>query len=303
VFFTSLLWKSIGGQKILFLGSSPAMREITAQLEERPELGLSPIGYLGDEESVSGNPPRLGSIRDLDEVLAEQQPARISIGAETERLEHLPVERLMELRLAGIQIEEVSVTYEMIFRRVSTRDLPPVQLIFSNDLRPRAGSVALQTGYSVLLALIGIMITSPLMAVLAFVTKIDRQRCAGLNRAPFDLLRFRCSRQSWLHKMRLDKLPQLINVVRGEMSIVGPRPERLEYISVLEEEIPYYRQRLSVKPGMTGWAQINESEEPRAEDSIAKLEFDRYYIKHLSMALDLYIMLNAFRSTVGLGPR
>jgi lipopolysaccharide/colanic/teichoic acid biosynthesis glycosyltransferase len=126
---------------------------------------------------------------------------------------------------------------------------------------------------------------------------MERERCAGLNGVPFTLLKF-SSRGSWMRRLRLDQLPQLFNVVRGDLAIVGPRPERPEFAAGLEDKIPYYRQRLCVKPGITGWAQINEKEGSDAEDTIQKLEFDRYYIKNLSLALDTYIIFHALKTTL-----
>jgi lipopolysaccharide/colanic/teichoic acid biosynthesis glycosyltransferase len=303
IFLTTELWKSLGGRKLLFLGSSPAMREIVARLAECPELGLAPIGYLDNGQSspeFSGI-PRLGSIADLDAVIAERHPARIVVGME--RTLGLPVERLLELRLAGLQIEEAADTYEIVFGRVSTRDLPPSQLIFSDEMSPRTTSLTLQSVYSVLLASIALVAALPVMAIVALIVKfispgpvIYRQQCAGLNGAPFAVFKFRSMR--WLRRLRLDELPELFNVLRGEMALVGPRPERPEFASVLEEKIPYYRQRLSVKPGITGWAQINQSESGTIEDTIAKLEYDRYYIKNLSISLDAYIIFHTLKVTL-----
>jgi lipopolysaccharide/colanic/teichoic acid biosynthesis glycosyltransferase len=228
----------------------------------------------------------------------------VVVGLDPLAPESLPVERLLELRLGGLEIEEASATYEMVFRRVSTRDLPPSQLIFSNEMSPRAASVTLQSAYSLVLGLVALVAMLPVMAMVALILKltshgpvIHRERCAGLNGTLFSVLKFR-STGKWLRRLRLDELPQLFNVVRGEMAIVGPRPERPEFAAVLEEKIPYYRQRLCVKPGITGWAQINEKDGGAVEDTIQKLEFDRYYIKNLSPALDAYIMFHALKTTL-----
>lgn len=325
IFFTTLLWKSLGGEKLLFLGSSPAIGEIVAHISEYPELGLAAIGYLDDDAGTVSGTPRLGSIAELDDVIAERHPARIIVGVETAR--GLPVERLLELRLGGMEIEEASATYEAIFRRVSTRDLPPSQLIFSNEMSPRVASVTLQSAYSILLALCAFAIALPVMAIVALIVKfispgpaIYRQQCAGRNGALFSLFKFRSMQEDpgsrpgamwpakagphittvgkWLRKLRLDELPALFNVLRGEMSIVGPRPERPEFVAAMEEKIPYYRQRLCVKPGMTGWAQINQIDDSKIEDSIEKLEFDRYYIKNLSISLDVYIVFHTLKATL-----
>jgi lipopolysaccharide/colanic/teichoic acid biosynthesis glycosyltransferase len=307
MFFTALASSSLGAQKLLFLGVSPAVREIASYLKEHPEFGLASVGYLegGYLDSASEIPgmKRLGSIAQLDEVLAEQQPSRVVVGLDPLAPASLPVERLLELRLGGLEIEEASATYEMVFRRVSTRDMPPSHLIFSQEMSPRPAGVALKSTYSLVLGLVAFLVTLPVMAMVAMIVKftsggpvMQREQCAGLNGTQFAVLKFR-STAKWLRRLRLDELPQLFNVVRGEMAIVGPRPERPEFAAVLEEEIPYYRQRLCVKPGITGWAQINEKG-GAIEDTIQKLEFDRYYIKNLSLALDAYIMFHALKTTL-----
>jgi exopolysaccharide biosynthesis polyprenyl glycosylphosphotransferase len=322
IFFSAQLL-SAGGQKLLFLGTSPATREIAEHLAEWPEIGLAPIGYLGDANGDAGGTPRLGGIEELDEVIAERRPARIVV-AESHGV---PVDRLLELRLAGLQIEEASATYEAVFRRVSTRDLPPSQIIFSSDMSPSVRNITLQSFYSLLLGLVGLVLTLPVMAMVAVIVKfvlpgpaIYREQCAGLNGALFSVYKFRSmladpgSRPGavwpakagpritrfgrWLRKYRLDELPQLFNVVRGEMAIVGPRPERPEFMAVLEEKIPYYRQRLCIKPGIIGWAQLNEGQSGEIEDAIAKLEYDRYYIKNLSLSLDTYIIFHTLKTTL-----
>lgn len=303
MFFAALASSSIGAQKLLFVGSSPAVREIASFLNEHPEIGLTSIGYLDATHDIPGM-TRLGSIDQLDEVLAEQHPARVVVGLDPLAPESLPVDRLLELRLAGLRIEEASATYEMVFRRVSTRDLPPAQLIFSNEMSPRATSVTLQSAYSLVLGLVALGVALPVMAIVALAVKltsagpvIRRERCAGLNGALFTVYKFSPA-ATWLRRLRLDELPQLFNVVRGQMAIVGPRPERPEFASALEQKIPYYRQRLCVKPGIIGWAQINEKYSGAIEDTIQKLEFDRYYIKNLSLSLDAYIIFHTVKATL-----
>jgi exopolysaccharide biosynthesis polyprenyl glycosylphosphotransferase len=327
--FASLVWKALGAQRVLFLGASSAVREMIGRLGSRPELGLAPIGYLesdgesGIPEELSGT-PRLGCIADLDRVIASQHPDRIVVGM-TERRGRMPVEHLLQLRFSGIHIEEAAMTYETLFGRVSTRDLRPSQLIFSAELGPQHGSVTVQSAYSLLLSAIGIMATIPVMAVVAILVKLTspgpvlhRQQRVGLNGVPFTVFKFRSMYREaeaatgavwatkddprvtpvgrWLRKLRLDELPQLFNVLRGEMSLVGPRPERPEFVAILQEKIPYYRQRLCVKPGITGWAQINHKYGDTVEDSIVKLEYDLYYIKNLALSLDAYILFHTMKT-------
>ncbi len=306
VLFTPLARKTSGGQALLFLGSSPAVREIVRTLNETPEIGMSPIGYLdaGPGAGPAPDAPRLGSLDDLDAILAEKHPARVVVGLENTGV--LPVEHLLQLRLAGLRLEEASSDYEAIFGRGPTCDLPPSQIVFSRGMQPRTANMALQSFYSFAGALIALPVALPAMAVVALIVKLSspgpllvRERCAGLLGKEFFVLKFRSARVgNWIRALRLDLLPQLFNVLRGEMSIVGPRPERVEFAAALEEQIPYYRQRLGVKPGITGWAQINEKAAGGPEDTIMRLEFDRYYIKNLSFWLDVYIVLHTLKRTL-----
>ncbi len=144
-----------------------------------------------------------------------------------------------------------------------------------------------------------------------------RQTRVGLNGTTFSVFKFRSMYQDaeartgavwavrddpritplgrWLRRLRLDELPQLFNVVRGDMSLVGPRPERPEFVTILQERIPYYAQRNCIKPGITGWAQINHKYGDTIEDSLIKFEFDLYYIKNLAVSLDLYIIFHTMK--------
>ena len=278
--FTTVVMKAVGSQRLLFLGTSPAVREMIACLSERTELGMMPIGYVdsGDDipESI-GDVRHSGRIDDLDEIVAQQKPERIVVGMK-ERRNRLPVEDLLELRFAGIHIEEAAVTFEAVFGRVSTPDLRPSQLIFSSELGPRHVSVAIQSLYSLVIAIIGIILAAPVMVIVAILVKFSspgpvlfRQARVGLDGRVFNVFKFRSMYQDaeartgavwatkddpritplgrWLRKLRLDELPQLFNVLRGDMSIVGPRPERPEFVTVLQEKIPYYRQRHCVSRG------------------------------------------------------
>ena len=327
ILFAEVVSKALGAQGILFLGSSQAVREIIAHIAERPDLGLAALGYLDQEESAPDGicgVRLLGGMADLRRIVAEQHPDRIVVGM-TERRNRLPMDQLLQLRLSGVYIEEAAVTFETLFHRVSTRDLRPSQLIFSAELGPRQQSVAMQSVYSWLLGLIVLVVTLPIMALVALLIKLTspgpalfRQTRVGLDGATFTLFKFRSMYQDaeartgavwaarddpritplgrWLRRLRLDELPQLFNVIRGEMSIVGPRPERPEFVEILQERIPFYVQRHCIKPGITGWAQINYKYGETIEDSLKKLEFDLYYIKNLALSLDAYIIFHTAKT-------
>jgi exopolysaccharide biosynthesis polyprenyl glycosylphosphotransferase len=182
----------------------------------------------------------------------------------------------------------------------------------------------LQVIYSMLLGVIGFILAAPVMVLVAIAVKITspgpilfRQKRVGLNGSTFTLYKFRSMVANaeaktgavWatrddprvtplgriMRRTRLDELPQLINVLRGEMSVIGPRPERPEFVATLSEQIPFYRQRHCVRPGLTGWAQINYKYGETIQDAITKLEYDLYYIKNLSPALDSYIVFHTVK--------
>jgi len=331
ILFCRLVLTSMNAPKMLLLGTSPVLAEISKRLNERIEMGFQVIGYLDDGASGTGTPamgavPRLGSLANLREVVAAKNPERIVVGM-SERRARLPVYDLLDLRLSGIHVEEAAALYESCFGRVSTRDLRPSQLVFSSELGPSRSSVAVQHIYSFLAALVGAILTLPLMllaALLVWATSkgpvLYKQTRVGLNGKYFSVLKFRsmfldaeaatgavwASRNDpritmvgkYLRKFRIDELPQFWNVLRGDMSFVGPRPERPEFVQALSEKIPFYRQRHCVKPGLTGWAQINHKYGDTIEDTITKLEYDLYYIKHISFSLDTYIMLNTLKTVI-----
>lgn len=332
LFYDAVLTQAIGAHRILFLGARhPLVEEIADYLNRHPELGMTNLGYLDDT-----HPPGtrlhgavvLGPISALREVVAQTQPDRIVVGL-SERRQRLPLQDLLDLRFSGVLVEEVAATYEMVRGRISTKELRPAQLIFSGELGPRPTYVRLQTFYSLVIAAAGLAATLPLMLLVALAVKFTsrgpvlyRQTRVGLHGRTFTLYKFRSMYADaetrtgvvwaakddprvtpvgrWLRRLRLDELPQFVNVLKGDMAIVGPRPERPEFVKVLAEKIPYYRQRHFVKPGITGWAQINYKYGDSFEDTIVKLEYDLYYIKHLSPALDAYIIFQTLKTMLRL---
>ena len=317
-----------GARKLLFLGTSPSVLQIIQTLRNRPELRMLPIGVMDFDRA--SEPPEgvrwLGVADEVSTVVAENHPDCIVVGM-LERRGALPIQQLVDLRFAGVEIEDAAATYETIFHRVSVRELRPSQLVFSLDLGPRPAMVAVQTAYSMILALAGAVMTLPIMLIVAIAVRLSskgpifyRQIRSGKYGIPFALYKFRSMRVDaeaksgpvwaskddprvtsvgrWLRKLRLDELPQLFNVIRGDMSIVGPRPERPEFVKVLQDQVPFYRQRLCVKPGITGWAQVNHKYGDTLEDVIVKLEYDLYYIKNLAPSLDAYIIFHTAKTVL-----
>ena len=322
ILYTGVVFKAMGSERVLFLGTSSVVQEIGQHLAEHPEIGLAVLGYVDNVDShiqFAGG-EALGQISDLREIVDSLKPDRIVVGM-AERRQRLPVNQLLELRTSGIPIEDALTTYEATFGRISTRGLRPSQLVFSTDLGPKPGRVMVQSVYSSGIAFLATVIASPIMLLVAILVRLSspgpalfRQQRVGKNGVIFNIYKFRsmyCDAEAisgavwakmndpritpvgkWLRRWRLDELPQLFNVLKGDMSIVGPRPERPEFVTELERQIPYYRVRHCIKPGITGWAQINQKYGDTIEDTITKLEYDLYYIKNLASALDAVIMFH-----------
>ena len=316
---------NLAGERVLFLGASPVSLQIADQIRNRPELGMTFTGVLEDgplDLAYSTN-GWLGPLTDLQKVVEEQKVTRIVVGLR-ERRQKMPVYELLDLGFAGVQIEEASTTFEHVFQRVCTEQIRPSQLIFTSKLGPGPLMVRVQSMYSWVIAVATLALLAPVMVLTAILVKLSsegpvfyRQQRVGLNGKVFTIYKFRTTRVRggskavvdamnrndpritplgrFLRRIRIDDLPQLFNVLRGEMSIVGPRPERPEFVSTLSEQIPFYRQRHVVKPGITGWAQINHKHGDTIEDTVKKLEYDLYYIKSLSPALDFLVMFHTLK--------
>jgi exopolysaccharide biosynthesis polyprenyl glycosylphosphotransferase len=324
IFYSVFAARLFGMDKVLYLGCSPVVQQIANTLSEHPELGFLSLGCVSDGMCVHSNGlQHLGEIRDLRRVVEELKPDRVVVGL-SDPSEKFPTSDLLALRLSGVPIEEVGKLYEVAYSRVCTQELRAAQLIFSDSLGPSRGPVLLRDTYSLVIAFLGVVISFPLLVLVGILVKVSskgpilyRQTRVGLNGVPFVLYKFRSMREDaevasgavwavkddprvtvlgkWLRKLRLDELPQLFNVLRGEMAVVGPRPERPEFVKTLTEQIPFYQQRHCVKPGITGWAQINHKYGDTVEDTVTKLEYDLYYIKNISPSLDSYIVFHTLK--------
>lgn len=323
--YASHLLEILGQQRLLLVGRSPIMEEVARRVEERIELGMRVVGFLADEEEPRklGEAPWLGRVEEIRRVVAETKPDRVVVGM-ADRRGQLPMMELLDLRFQGLAIETAATAYETVFGRLSIRELQPAEFVFSKTLRPSQAVMGMQQAYSCALALVALVIALPVMVLVALAVRMSsrgpvfyRQTRVGLNGKDFTLYKFRsmgvnaeagtgavwASKNDprvtplgkWLRKLRLDELPQLFNVLKREMTMVGPRPERPEFVRMLSEKIPYYRQRHYVKPGITGWAQINHKYGDTVEDTEMKLEYDLYYIKRQSVVFDFYIMFQTVK--------
>ncbi len=332
IFFWRLLFSAfasqvVGRDRMLLVGGSPLLEDIGEFIADHPDCGLEIAGYLDDRHERGTALPGgkvLGPMESLVDLVRATRPHRIVVGM-FERRSRMPVGELLDLRFAGNVIEEAANTYERVCGRVCLKEIRPSQLIFSGELGPHRQNLLYQRMSNMAVAVVGIVLSFPIMLLTALAIRVSsaggvlyRQTRVGLNGALFTLYKFRSMRVDaevgtgaiWAQKddprvtlvgriirrIRFDELPQLFNVLRGEMSIVGPRPERPEFVAALSEQIPYYRQRHCVRPGITGWAQINYKYGDTLQDTITKLEYDLYYIKNISFALDSYIIFHTLKA-------
>jgi len=316
----------LGEQSVLFVGANSAVRQIAENLRRRNVTEIRVLGYTGaaDPNTTAAVGPCLGPLDRVAEIARSTRPDRVVVGL-TEMRGNLPVSQLVDLRCDQFRVEHASSLFESVFGRVAVTDLPPSALIFSKGLRPRRTLLVRRDLYLLPLVLLATLASLPLMLLAAIAVKLSspgpvlfRQKRVGLGGKVFTLYKFRsmyidaeartgavwASKDDprvtpvgkWLRRFRIDELPQFWNVLSGSMSLVGPRPERPEFVSILSQKIPYYPQRHSVRPGITGWAQINHKYGDTIEDSVIKLEYDLYYIKHLSISLDLYILFHTLKT-------
>jgi lipopolysaccharide/colanic/teichoic acid biosynthesis glycosyltransferase len=244
-----------------------------------------------------------------------------------DRRDHLPTEELLRCRLHGIPVKEREALYEQITGRIAVESLRPSYLIFNDGFSRSPRTEIVKRAVDMTLAAAGLAITLPAMLAVAIAVRLDSrgpvlfaQERVGRDGLPFTLYKFRSMKSDaeeatgpvwasaddpritrvgrFLRRIRLDELPQLFNVLAGHMSLVGPRPERPVFVEDLARQIPYYHQRHIVKPGLTGWAQINYPYGNTVEDALQKLQYDLFYIKNQSLLFDLSILFNTVKIVI-----
>lgn len=315
------------GERILIVGSGNLAVEVARQVLSRPDAGYRIIGFVGTDSELLGksliNPRVIGMTDDLERIVKNEGIDRIVV-AMGERRGQLPTDRLLKLSLAGeVSIEEGATFYERVTGRVSLNMIRPSWLIFTG--RGRQAKLAAVTRNAVhrFVALIGMLLSLPIVLLTTILIKLDsrgpvfyKQERIGRNGRPFVLVKFRSMRVDaekegpvWaskgddrttrvgriIRKIRVDEIPQFWNILRGEMSFVGPRPERPHFVAQLAEEIPYYEQRHLIAPGLTGWAQIKYPYGASIEDARQKLQYDLFYIKNHSLFLDAIILFETIK--------
>jgi sugar transferase (PEP-CTERM system associated) len=323
-----LAGRSALSETVLILGTGHTARKIAVEMLERAPLGYHVVGFLGEHPAEVRrrlvNPSIIGTMEDLLPAV-EKHHVNLIVVALDDRRGRMPVKELLECRMAGVRVEEAPSFFERLTGKILVSNLRPSWLVFSRGFsNPRTFATS-KRAIETVAALLLLLATAPLLLLAALLVKIDspgpviyRQKRVGEFGKIFDLLKLRTMRDDaeettgpvWasssedpritrigrvLRKVRLDELPQLFNVLRGEMSFVGPRPERPHFVDKLGQVIPYYHERHNVKPGITGWAQVKFGYAATIEDAENKLQFDLYYIKNMSPFFDLTVILQTLK--------
>lgn len=318
------------GEKVLIVGSGDAAIDTERAVSERRDAGFRVVGFVTDDAELIGkslfNRSAIGLTDELEQIVRRENIDRVVI-AIRDRRGQFPTEQLLKMSLSGeVHIEECASFYERLTGEVYLEMLRPSWLIF--DGRGRETRISQLTREIVhrTLALTGLLISLPIIVITAILIRFESkggifymQERVGKNGKPFNVIKFRSMRTDaekdgpvWaannddrttrvgriIRKIRVDEIPQFWNILKGEMSFVGPRPERPHFVEQLAEVVPYYEQRHLTAPGLTGWAQVKYPYGASVEDARRKLQFDLYYIKNQSLTLDLLIVIETVKTVL-----
>jgi sugar transferase (PEP-CTERM system associated) len=319
-------------ERLLIVGTNEAAVDLARELfERRQELGVQLVGFVDTDPARVGtsllNPGIIGAVADIPSIVRSRAVDRVVVSLADAR-GNLSMNDLLRMKLNdGVRFDHLASVYEEYTGKIAVQNLRPSWLVFSEGFRRQAVLEAVKRSFDVIGASVGLLLASPLIAVVAAAIKVTEggpvlysQVRVGKDGALFTLYKFRSMRPDaevgtgpvwstagdprvtrlgrFLRRIRMDEVPQLWNVLRGDMSIVGPRPERPEFVEELVTRIPYYSQRQAVRPGLTGWAQVRHSYAASVEDSMQKLQYDLFYIKHLSLAFDVFIVLETIKTVL-----
>jgi sugar transferase (PEP-CTERM system associated) len=313
--------------RVMVLGTGAEARLVEASLATAAPPGMRLVGFhaLEREQRVLVSRWRvIARSESLEDTVKHLGVNEIIVAVREQRGGVLPLRSLLECRLNGVQVTDLARYFERVHGRVPIESLKVSWLIYGDGYRQGWLRSFVKRLFDISATATLLVFTLPIMAIMALSIAIEsggpviyRQDRVGRGGRKFTLLKFRSmgldaekdGRPSWavandarvtrvgrfMRRTRIDELPQLINVLRGEMSLVGPRPERPEFVAMLTEQIPFYAVRHSVKPGITGWAQVRYSYGSTIEHAVKKLEYDLYYVKNHTLLLDLLILIDTVR--------
>jgi sugar transferase (PEP-CTERM system associated) len=310
-------------ERVYVLGSGERARTIVNTLRNRRDAGIEVVEGKGNGEGKSGLERFSADLR----ALRHPKPKvdRVIVAME-DRRGAMPVRELLDLRLNGVIVEDAASLMERLLGKLPLAGLNPSTLIFTHGFNVKASQQIVRRLISIAVSFVALAICLPFIPFIILAVRLSspgpiffRQTRVGLRGRHFSVIKFRTMRQDaeahgavwatkndprvttlgkFMRKTRLDEIPQLWNVLRGEMGFVGPRPERPEFVQWLTSEIPFYELRHMIRPGITGWAQVRYQYGASLEETKQKLEYDLYYVKHLSVGLDLLIMFETIKTII-----
>jgi sugar transferase (PEP-CTERM system associated) len=317
----------VGGHKLFrervyVLGAGEYARSIVEAIRAHPDIGMEVVFW--EDVPLEAAQRKQVWISVLDRLSKADPPVhRIIVAMEVQRGE-LPVQELLLLRFQGIEVEEDGTLRERLYGKIQLDGLRPSNFLYSDGFRIRPSQQFTRQIASLLVAAIGLLLFLPFFPFVALAVKLSskgplffRQPRVGMGGRVFDVVKFRTmytdaesDGAKWatkddprvtpvgrfLRKTRIDEIPQLWNVLRGDMGLVGPRPERPEFVAWLTDELPFYYMRTLIRPGLTGWAQVRYGYGATLAETKEKLEYDLYYIKHMTLGLDLLIMFETIKT-------
>lgn len=327
-----LLWRSayfwlIGQpfmqEKVHVLGGGERAAYLVDAISNHKSLGMRVVGWTDIGNGTSLTSREYGDA--LEKLSIDRSVSRVIV-ALSERRGTMPVRELLNVRLAGIRVDYANSLLEKINGKIELDDLRPSALIFSEGFRLNNVALFIRRSASILISAVGLAVALPIIPIVALLVKLSSpgpvlftQERVGRKGKRFTIYKFRTMRQDaeadgakwatkndpritaigkFLRKTRLDEIPQLWCVLKGDMSFVGPRPERPEFVQWLSGVIPYYNLRHIIRPGLTGWAQVRYTYGASLEETKEKLKYDLYYIKHMSLSLDLLIMFKTIKTVL-----
>jgi sugar transferase (PEP-CTERM system associated) len=319
-------------ERLLIVGTSPGAVALARELHAmRGQIGVELVGFVDVDPARVGqpvfNPGVIGTVEDIPAVVRARGVDRVVVSLSDAR-GSLPMDKLLEMKIEGVSFAHLASVYEEYTGKIAVENLRPSWFIFSDGFRQSAWLAMVKRVSDLVLAAVTLVLAAPVMALVALAVRLTskgpvfyHQSRVGLRGHVFTVHKFRSMDHDaeaetgavWsqgeadpritivghaLRRTRLDELPQLWNILKGDMSFVGPRPERPEFVSQLAREIPYYGQRHVVRPGLTGWAQVRYTYGASVEDALMKLQYDLFYIKNLSLALDVFIMFSTLKTVL-----
>ena len=326
-------WSIAGArQRVLILGTGELARDLAREIQRRSDLGIEVIGFAAeDAASFTGadlfGKPVLGVVNDVDTIAKNKSISRIIVATE-DSYDRLPIRELVRLRVRGIGVDDVQKVLTALTGRVWLRSVKSSWFVFSDGFTTTRITGFVKRAMDIALSSIGFLLSFPIMCVVAIAIRLEskgpflyRQVRVGKGGKQFEVLKFRSmtvdaehdGKAKWaasndpritrigafIRKYRLDELPQFINIIRGDMSFVGPRPERPFFVQQLRDAILFYDERHTVRPGLTGWAQIRYGYGSSVEDAQRKLEYDLFYLKNMSVLFDCVIVFGTARIVLG----